>query len=84
MWAHKTYKCICKLDYPISFSDMHTTQKRYANTKRYDNTLDNFGFYVNKKSILEVQDIKGDYRNLMGKSSDTESHKKHNLSRHMP
>ena len=36
-----------------------------------DNASDNFGLYEDEKSILEVQDIEGDHRDLVGKSLDT-------------
>lgn len=39
----------------------------------------NFGSYENEKFTLEVQNIKRDYRNLVGKSSDTESRAKKSL-----
>ena len=39
-----------------------------------DNTLNNFGPYENEKSTPEAQKMKRDYRDLVGKSSDTGSH----------
>ena len=36
-----------------------------------DNVLDNFRPYKDEESTSEVQDIDKDYRNLVGKSSDT-------------
>ena len=38
-----------------------------------DNALDNFGPYKNEESTPVAQNIKGDHRNLVGKSSDTGS-----------
>ena len=38
-----------------------------------DNASDNFGPYEDEESLPEAQDIKEDYRNLVGKSSDTGS-----------
>ena len=38
-----------------------------------DNASDNFGSYKNEDSIPKTQDIKRDHRDLVGKSSDTES-----------
>ena len=35
-----------------------------------DNVSDNFGLYKNEEFIPEAQDIKGDYRDLVGKSPD--------------
>lgn len=46
-----------------------------------ENILDNFGLHEDKDFILEEQDIKGDYRNLVDKSSDTESHIRNGLSK---
>ena len=41
-----------------------------------DNLLDNFGPYEDNKSIPEAQDIESDHKDLVGESSDTESHAK--------
>ena len=38
-----------------------------------DNASDNFGPYKDKGSTPEAQDIEGDHRDLVGKSSDTRS-----------
>ena len=38
-----------------------------------DNASDNFEVYEDEKSTPEVQDIEKDYRDLVGKSSDTKS-----------
>lgn len=48
--------------------------------RKNDNTLDNFRFYEDKKSILEVQDIKRDYRDLVDENSDTRNRTKNGLS----
>ena len=47
------------------------------------NALKNFGLYEDEKSTLKEQDIKGDYINLVSKSSDTRSCIKDGLSRHI-
>lgn len=39
-----------------------------------DNALDNFGFYEDEESTPKIQDIEGDYRDLVGNSSDTGSY----------
>lgn len=49
-----------------------------------DNTSENVGFYEDEKSTLEEQDIEEDHRNLVGKSSDTESCVRDDLSEHTP
>lgn len=49
-----------------------------------NNALENFVPHKDKKSILEKQDIKKDYRDLIGKSSDTRSHARDDLSRCTP
>ena len=38
-----------------------------------DNASDNFGPYEDEGSTPEAQDIEGDHRDLVGKSSDTRS-----------
>ena len=38
-----------------------------------NNALDNFRPYEDERYMLEVQDIERDHKNLVGKSSDTES-----------
>ena len=45
-----------------------------------DNISENFGPHEDKKSTLEEQDIKKDYTNLVGKSSDTRSRARDGLS----
>lgn len=47
--------------------------------KENNNVLENFGFYKNKKSTLEEQNIKEDYRNLVSKSLDIKLCIKNNL-----
>ncbi len=49
-----------------------------------DNISGNFEPYKNEKSTLEEQDIKRDHRNLVGKSSVTESHVRDDLSGCIP
>lgn len=49
-----------------------------------DNSSEDFGPYENKKSTLEKQDIKGNYRNSIGKSLDIWSHIKDGLSGLIP
>ncbi len=49
-----------------------------------DNALGNFVPYEDEKSTLEEQDIERDHRNLIGKSSDTESRARDGLSRRTP
>lgn len=46
----------------------------------YDNVSKNFGLYEDNK--LEEQDIKGDYKKLIGKSSDIRSRIRNGLSRY--
>ena len=41
--------------------------------RKNNNALDNFGPYKNEGPRPEAQDIEGDYRDLVGKSSDTRS-----------
>lgn len=48
--------------------------------RKNDNTLDNFRFYEDKKSILEAQDTKRDYRDLVDENSDTRNRTKNSLS----
>ena len=38
-----------------------------------DNVSENFGFCEDEKSTPKIQDIKGDHRNLVSKSSDTKN-----------
>lgn len=45
-----------------------------------NNALENFKSHEDEKLKLEGQNIERDYRNLIGKSSDIESHIKDNLS----
>lgn len=45
-----------------------------------DNASGNFWSYGDEKSTLEEQNIENDYRNLVGKSSDTESYTRDGLS----
>lgn len=47
--------------------------------RKDDNALKNFGVYEDKKSTLKKQDIKRDCKDLVGKSSNTESYAKDNL-----
>ena len=46
------------------------------------NLSENFGSYKDKKSILEKQDIEGNYRDLIGKSLDTRRYARISLSKH--
>lgn len=62
------------MDYLTSLPYKHTTWIKYTNIKKRWQWLDNFGFYLDEKSILDEQDIKWDYRDLVGECSDTESH----------
>ncbi len=48
------------------------------------NISDNFGLHEEKVSILEEQDIEGDYRNSVSESSDIGSHVRDGLSRRTP
>lgn len=47
-----------------------------------DNISKNFESHENKESILEKQNIKRDYRDLVSKFMDTESREKDSLSKH--
>lgn len=49
-----------------------------------DNLSENFWHHEDEKSILKEQNIKGDYRNLVDKSSDTRSDIRDGLSGHTP
>ncbi len=49
-----------------------------------DNASGNFGPHEDEESTLKEQDIEEDHRNLVGKSSDTESYTSDDLSRHTP
>ncbi len=49
-----------------------------------DNISENFGLHEDKEFILEEQDIKGDHRNLVDKSSGTGSYVRDSLSRYTP
>lgn len=51
--------------------------------EKNDNILENFKPYKNEKSILEEQKIEKDYKNLIGKSLDTESYIKNGLLRYI-
>ncbi len=44
-----------------------------------ENISDNFGLHEDEESILEEQDIEGDHRYSVGKSSDTGSHARDGL-----
>lgn len=46
-----------------------------------NNTSDNFGNYKDEESILKVQDIEGDHRDLVGKSLDIQSCARDSLSK---
>lgn len=46
------------------------------------NVSKNFELHENEKSILEKQNIKRDYRDLVSKFMDTESCEKNSLSKH--
>lgn len=39
--------------------------------RKYDNVSNNYGLYIDKKSLSEKQDIERDYKDLVNKSSDT-------------
>lgn len=47
-----------------------------------DNVSENLGPYKNKKSILKEQEMEGDYRDLIDKSSDTKNRARNGLSGH--
>ncbi len=49
-----------------------------------DNTSGNLGPHEDEESTLVEQDIERNYRNLVGKSSDTGSHTRDGLSRRTP
>ena len=51
-------------------------QQNILINKKDENKSENVGPYKNEKSILEKQDIEGDYRNLHNKSLNTKSHAK--------
>ena len=51
---------------------------------KVNNTLAHFRPYENEKFILEKQDIKGNYRNLVDESLDIKIHAKNCLSRYTP
>ena len=49
-----------------------------------DNSSEYFGSHENEKYILNEQNIEGDHRDLVGKSSDTKSRAKDDLSGRTP
>lgn len=50
-------------------------------SRKNNNLSKNFGSYEDEKSILEKQNIKEDYGDLINKSSDTRSYARDNLSK---
>lgn len=52
--------------------------------KEANKVLQYFGPYENKKYILDKQDIKGDYKDLIGKSLNTGSRVRNSLSGRTP
>ncbi len=64
---------------------IHMQPKQYIPILREnENISDNFGLYEDEESILEEQNIEGDHRNSVGKSSDTGSHARDGLSGQTP
>lgn len=47
----------------------------------YNNTSNNFRFYINQKSIFKEQNIRGDYRDWVNKRSDAKSYVRDSLSK---
>lgn len=52
--------------------------------KKNNNILMNFVLYKNKKSILEKQNIKKDYKNWINKSLNTRIYIKNSLLEYIP
>lgn len=52
--------------------------------RKNDNISKYFGFYKNKKYILNKQDIKQDYSDLASKSLNFKNYVKNSLSKYIP
>lgn len=72
-----------KSDYTDYFFNAYEVQIKYANTKKNDDESQCFRLYKDEKSTLEQQNIKIDYKNSVGKISNTKSYIRDSLSEYI-